>query len=42
MAFLELHYGTYRLVFGILEVTGSGSVPVVDGRARSNLFVLTD
>lgn len=34
--------GTYRLVFGILEVTGSGSVPVVDGRARSNLFILTD
>jgi len=34
--------GTYRLVFGILEVSNGGSVPVVDGRARSNLFVLTD
>lgn len=34
--------GTYRLVFGMLEVSGTGSVPVVDGRARSNLFGLTN
>lgn len=34
--------GTYRLVFGVLEVTADGTRPVVDGRARSNSFVLTD
>lgn len=34
--------GTYRLVFGVLEVTADGTRPVVDGRARSNTFVLTD
>lgn len=34
--------GTYRLVFGVLEVTPDGTRPVVDGRARSNTFVLTD
>lgn len=34
--------GTYRLVFGVLEVTADGTRPVVDGRARSNTFLLTD
>lgn len=34
--------GTYRLVFGVLEVTPDGTKPVVDGRARSNTFLLTD
>jgi hypothetical protein len=33
--------GTYRLVFGVLEVTGDATRPVVDGRARSNTFLLT-
>lgn len=34
--------GTYRLVFGVLEVTAEGTRPVVDGRARSNTFLLTE
>lgn len=34
--------GTYRLVLGLLEVDGDGTRPVVDGRARSNTFLLTD
>jgi hypothetical protein len=34
--------GTYRLVLGLLEVTGDATRPVVDGRARSNTFQLTD
>lgn len=34
--------GTYRLVFSILEVTDSATVPVMDGRARSNSFTLVD
>lgn len=34
--------GTYRLVLGLLEVTGEATRPVVDGRARSNTFLLTD
>lgn len=34
--------GTYRLVFGLLEVTADATLPVVDGRARSNTFLLTD
>lgn len=34
--------GTYRLVFGILESNPDGPVPVLDGRARSNPFLLTD
>lgn len=33
--------GTYRLVFGVLEVTGDATKLVVDGRARSNTFLLT-
>jgi len=34
--------GTYRLVFGVLEVTDEGTRPVIDGRALSNTFQLTD
>lgn len=34
--------GTYRLVFGMLESNPDGAVPVLDGRARSNPFLLTD
>jgi hypothetical protein len=34
--------GTYRLVMGLLEVTDDATRPVVDGRARSNTFLLTD
>jgi hypothetical protein len=34
--------GTYRLVLGLLEVTEDATRPVVDGRARSNTFQLTD
>jgi len=38
----EVEPGTYRLVFGVLEVTADGTRPVIDGRARSNTFLLTD
>lgn len=34
--------GTYRLVFGLLEETGDATVPVVDGRARTNPFTLAN
>ncbi|HUG27772.1 MAG TPA: hypothetical protein VMK53_05680 [Gemmatimonadales bacterium] len=34
--------GTYRLVFGLLEETGDATVPVVDGRALSNPFMLAN
>jgi hypothetical protein len=34
--------GTYRLVFGLLEETGDATVPVLDGRALSNPFTLSN
>jgi len=38
----HLQPGTYRLVFGLHESNADGPVPVLDGRARSNTFTLTD